>query len=126
MPESVFGCPALHTVNVSRTIRRAACPLAFPHHLSQTVHRFMMRIVQGVKSCCQQLNRLANAAWLVDRALFADGQMHGQVQKRICFTALHVIHLFKCHVCISEVGMVFRMLSNPLASYYFKSFQRLI
>ena len=126
MPESVFGYPALHTVNVSRTIRRAACPLAFPHHLPQTVHRFMMRIVQGVKSCRQQLNRLANAAWLVNRALFADGQVHRQVQKRIRLAALHVVHLCQCRICIDKIGMVFRMLSNPLASYYFKSFQRLI
>ena len=124
MPVSVFCSPALHTVNVSRTIWRAACALALPHHLPQAVHRFMMRIVQGVKSCCQQFNRLANAAWLVNRTLLADGQVHRQVQERIRPAALHVVHLCQCRICIGKIGMVFRVLSNPLACYYFKSFQR--
>ena len=125
MPESVFGCPALDTVNISRTIWRVACTLAFPHHLPKTVHRFVMRIVQGVAPGGQQFNRLANAAWLVNRALLADGQVHRQVQKRIRLAALHVVHLCQCRICIGKIGMVFGMLRNPLASYYFQSFQRL-
>ena len=50
----------------------------------------MMRIVYVVASGSQQLHRLSNPLGLVDRALLADGQMHGQMQERV---ALAVVKL---------------------------------
>ena len=34
----------------------------------------------------QQFHRLTNAAWLIDGTLFADGDMHRQMQKRVGLT----------------------------------------
>ena len=73
----------------------------------------------------QQLDRLADAARLVNRALLADRQVHGQVQERVGVAAFHVVHLFQRSVCVHEVGVVFGVLVNPLACYGFYSFKRL-
>lgn len=47
------------------------------------------------------------------------------MQERVGLAAFDVIHFPQCRIDIGKVGMVFRMLGNPLACYCFKSFQRL-
>jgi cytochrome c553 len=73
----------LHAGDVGVAIRRAASPLALPDHPAQALHRAMVRRMQRVVAVRQQFHRLTDAARLVDRALFADRQMHRQVQERI-------------------------------------------
>ena len=97
---SVARCPALYAGYIRITIGRSACALAFPDHLAQAIHGFMMRVVQGIALCGQEFHRLANAARLVNRALFADGQVHGKVQKGVGLFTFNVIHFFKCSVRI--------------------------
>jgi hypothetical protein len=116
---------ALNAVNVSCTVRRASCALAFPHHLAQAVHGFMVRVVKRVALGCQKLNRLPNAARLVNGALLADRQMHRQVQKRVGFTAFNVVHFFKCSVGICNIGVVFGVFLQPLTGQGFNRFHRL-
>ncbi len=83
----------------------------------------MMRIVQRVTSGGQQFHGLTYAAWLVDGALFTDGQMHGQMQEGIGSAAFRVVLFFKRSVRVHKVCMVFGMLVQPLARYYFNSFK---
>ena len=122
---SIPRSAALDAVDVGCAVRRATCALAFPHHLAQAFHCFMVRIVQRIALGGQQLNSLPDAAWLVDRALLADGQVHRQVQKWIGFTAFNVVHLVKCRRCVRKIRVVFGMFGQPLACYGFKSFERL-
>ena len=66
----------LHAVNVDLAIRHFAGSLAFKNHATQAFHRGVMSLVQGLLFVTQQFNGLANAAWLVNAALLADGQVH--------------------------------------------------
>jgi hypothetical protein len=50
----------------------------------------MVGIVQVGAFGCEQFNGLSNAPWLIDGALFADGQMHGQVQKRVARAVIEI------------------------------------
>jgi hypothetical protein len=122
---SVACRASLYTCDIGVTIGWTARALAFPNHLAQTVHGLMMRIVERVAPGGQQLHGLAYAAWLVDGALFTDGQMHGQMQEGIGSAAFHVVLFFKRSVCVHKVCMVFGMLVQPLARYYFNSFKGL-
>lgn len=63
---------ALHAFDIRRAVGRAACALAFPDHLAQAVHRGVVGFVQRVAFGGQQLDGLADAARLVNRALLAD------------------------------------------------------
>ena len=83
----------------------------------------MVRRMQRVAPGGQQLDGLANAAWLVNGALFADRQVHRQMQKGIGFSAFHVIGFFKCSVGVLEIGVVLGVLVHPLTCYGFNSFQ---
>jgi len=90
---SICGGAALYRVNISLTIGRESAALALPQHVSQAFHHLVVGVMQAVALSGQQLNRLANAAWLVDGALFADGDMHGQMQKRVGLTAVAFVLL---------------------------------
>jgi hypothetical protein len=116
---------ALHALNVGGAVRRASGALAFPDHFSQAVHRRVMRFVQRVAPGRQQFDGLADAAWLVNRALLADGQVHRQVQKRVRFAAVHVIHFFQRRFNVGKIGVVFGVLVYPQAREGFQCFERL-
>jgi hypothetical protein len=66
----------LHAVNVDLAIRHFAGSLAFKNHPTQAFHRGVMSLVQGLLFVTQQFNGLANAARLINAALFADRQVH--------------------------------------------------
>ena len=72
----VSCCLALYAGYIGIAIGWAASALAFPDHLAQAIHGFVMCVVQGIAFCRQEFNRMANAARLVNRALLADGQVH--------------------------------------------------
>src|SRR3990167_7344885 len=80
---SVFRRPAAHLVDVGLAVGRSAGALAFPEHGAQALHHLVVRRVQIAASRGQELHRLADARWLVDAALLADGEVHGQVQERV-------------------------------------------
>ena len=104
----------------------SACTLAFPDHLAQAIHGFVMRLVQGIAFCREEFNGLANAARLVNRALFADGKVHGKVQEGVGLPTFNVIHFFKGSIRICKIGVIFRVLLQPLVCYGFNSFHGLI
>lgn len=120
---SVARCASLYTIDIGVAIGWTARALALPNHLAQAVHGLMMRIVQRVAPGGQQLHGLAYAAWLVDGALLTDRQVHGQMQEGIGSAAFHVVLFFKRSVRVHKVGMVFGVLVQPLACYYFNSFK---
>ena len=84
-----------------------------------------MRFVQRVAPGRQQFDGLADAAWLVNRALLADGQVHRQVQERVRFAAVHVVHFFQRRFNVRKIGVVFGVLVYPQASEGFQRFERL-
>jgi hypothetical protein len=130
--KSVFRRPALHRFHVRLAIGRATGALAFPDHLAQALHGDMVGIMQGVQPRCEQLNRLPYTTGLVYGALLADGQMHGQMQKRVGFAGFPggaIVRLFQfeqCSIHIAEISVVLRVFIHPLTRYYFNSFQRRI
>jgi hypothetical protein len=69
--------------------------LAFKNHATQAFHRGVMSLVQGLLFVTQQFNGLANTARLINAALFADRQVHRQVQKRIVAIWVHQKHVAK-------------------------------
>ena len=75
----------------------------------------MVCVMKRVAPVGQQFNRLANSPGLVNAALLADGQVHGQVQKRIALSLRVGIHLTQGRIHIGEFCVVFGMLGNPLA-----------
>jgi hypothetical protein len=68
----ISGGPLLDAGDIGSAIGWSASALAFPYHVPQAIHRFMVGQVQGVAPVRQQFKRLPNAARLVDAALFAD------------------------------------------------------
>ncbi len=118
---SVLGGAPLHSVDVGVAIGGAAAALAFPNHLAQGLHGFVMRAVQGVAFGAEQLYRLTDASRLVNRALLAHRQVHGQMQKGVGLAVFHVIHACERCIDIGKVSVVFRVLGHPLAG---QSFQR--
>ncbi len=75
----------------------------------------MVRVVQRIAPCGQQLHRLANAAWLINAALLADGQVHGEVQKRVGAIRRGFLQLGQRLLQVGKLGVVLRVLVNPLA-----------
>ena len=108
-----MGGVPLHTRHISLAVRRLSGALALPDHFPKAVHRGVVCIVQGVKPVGQQLDRLAYAAWLVDAALLGDGQVHGQMQKRIAFAFFGLAHGEQGSIQVGQVSMVFGVLVNP-------------
>jgi hypothetical protein len=82
-----------------------------------------MSLVQGLLFVTQQFNGLANTARLVNAALFADRQVHRQVQKRIVAIWVYHKHVGQSGIDIGQLGVVFRMLIDPLAGQNFNGFQ---
>jgi hypothetical protein len=82
----------LHAVNVNIAIWHFSCALALKNHAPQAFHGGVVRLVQRLFFVTQQFNSLANAAWLVNAALLADGQVHGKVQKRVVPSGVHIEH----------------------------------
>jgi hypothetical protein len=89
---------SLYAIDVRIAIRHAARTLAFINHAAQAFHGGMVRFVQGVSLVREQLHGLANTSGLVNAALLADGQVHGQMQKRIFFGGVNVQHAGQCRI----------------------------
>ena len=70
----------------------------------------------------QQFNSLANSTGLVNAALFADGQVHRQVQKGIALPLGVGVDLSQGSLHIGELCVVRRMLGDPLAGQGFNGF----
>jgi hypothetical protein len=68
------------------TIGGQATSLAFPQHDTQAFHDFMMCVVPISLFGSEQVHGLSNAPGLIDGTLLADGQVHGQMQKRVGLT----------------------------------------
>jgi len=62
------------------------------NHSAEALHGGVMRLVQGVLFVGEQFYSLSDAPGLVNAALFADGQVHGQMQKRIFLGGICVQH----------------------------------
>jgi hypothetical protein len=70
--------------------------------------------VDGVFARCQLCHRGLNALGLVDRALFTDGQVHGQVQKRVGVSGFNGVSLLQRPGCIGQNIVKFWVLIHPL------------
>jgi len=114
-PCSILGGVPLNAVNVDIAVRHAARALTFENHATQAFHGGMVRLVQGLSFVAQQFHRLPNAAGLVNAALLADGQMHGQVQKGVFFGGVNLQHAGQGGVYVGQFGMVLGVLVDPLA-----------
>ena len=124
--ESVL-CGSLPNVfDIGLTVWWSPGALAFPQHAPETLHDLMMSSVQIAASRGQQLDRLTNAGGLVDAALFADGQVHRQMQKRV-FAALGfgLSDSAQSRIQIGEFRMVFGVLGDPLVGQGFDGFHGL-
>ncbi|MNY44705.1 hypothetical protein D3C86_1797550 [compost metagenome] len=86
----------------------------------------MVGLVQRVEAAREQLHGLAYAARLVDAALLADRQMHGQVQERIGAARRLVVVARHGGVGIGEVVKVLGVLGNPEAGQGFNGLHRRI
>jgi uncharacterized protein (UPF0332 family) len=67
-----LGSVPLHAFNVNIAVWHFACALTLKNHASQAFHGGVMRLMQRLFFVTQQLNGLANAARLVNAALFTD------------------------------------------------------
>lgn len=80
--------------------------------------------MQGIALAAEQFNRLANAAWLVNAALFTERQMHGQVQERIDTTAIgRCVHGPQGGIQIGKISGVFGVQVQPSGCYRFNRLQ---
>jgi hypothetical protein len=95
-------------------------------HLAQAFHDHVMRGVQIAAAVREQFYRVANAAWLVDAALFADRQVHRHVQKRVAAGAARRIYAGHGGIGIGKVGVPFGVLGNLAGGQRFDRFQRLV
>ena len=86
----------------------------------------MVGLMQRAAPRGQQLDGLAYAVRLVDGALLADRQVHGQMQERVGAAFAGVIHLADRGGLIGKVSVVFRVLVDPLASQGFDGFHGLV
>ena len=94
---SIVAAQSLDGFYISGPIGRATTALALPQHGTQALHHRVLCVVDGVFSFGQLRHRCLNALGLVDRALFADGQVHRQMQKWIGLSLPDVeIACFRC------------------------------
>jgi hypothetical protein len=126
------GGAALHASHVGVSVGRLAAALGVINHLAQALHGCMVGFVQAIKTGREQFYRLADATRLVDAALLADRQVHGQMQKRPGvlrglggFAGLFCRQPSQRRVNVGQFGMVFGVLGDPQVRYGFNSFQRL-
>lgn len=124
-PPSVTRGASANLVDVGLPIGWATGALAFPEHVAQALHHFVVGGVQIATPGHEQFNRLADAGWLVDAALFADRQVHGEVQKGVGLPGLRVVHLLERSGAVGEVGVVFGVLFDPVRGQHFNRFLRL-
>ena len=82
----------LYAGNVDIAVRWAACALALPDHGAQAIHGVVVGQVQRVAPVRQQLHGLPDAPGLVNAALLTDGQVHGEVEKRVAFSLFGLQH----------------------------------
>jgi cytochrome c553 len=118
------GVP-LHAIDISLAVGRTPGALALPHHAAETLHRVVVGIEQRAATRGQQLDRLADAARLVDGALLADGQVHRQMEKRIFTTVFSVVDANDGSIGIGQLRVVFGMRIDPARRDGFQRFQRL-
>ena len=100
---------------VGLAIRRSPGALAFPQHMPQAIHGFMVGLVQGVAPVREQLKRLPNPTRLVNAALLADGQMHREVKKRVLPFFQNLGHAGQRSIHIGQRTVVLWMLADPKA-----------
>ena len=113
--KSVPRGAALHGGDVGIAVGRAAGALAFPQHLAQAFHGGVVGVVQRIEPFGQQFDCLTDAARLVNAALLADRQVHGQVQKRVGLLRRFVVVAGNGCVHVRQVCVVLGMLGNPQA-----------
>lgn len=116
---------ALHTRDVSRAVGHFSSHLTVLQHFPEALHHFMVCMVKRISTVRKQFHGLSDPARLVNAALFSDGQMHGQVQKRIFPTGLNVGHGAQRCIDVRKITGILRVFVHPLTCYYFDSFQRL-
>ena len=80
----------------------------------------MVRLVHAAALGGQQLHRLADAAGLVNRALLADGQVHGQVQEGVVLAVLACELLRQGVGFIGQHRVVFGVLGHPFTGQHFQ------
>ena len=114
---------ALHAIDVGLAVGHATRTLAFVNHATQAFHGLVVCIVQRVELVGEQFHRLANAAGLVDAALFADGQVHRKVQKRVGPVRVVFQHAGQGRVHVGQFSMVFGVFVDPLADQHFHGLQ---
>jgi hypothetical protein len=120
---SVLGGVFLDAVDVHIAIRHAARALTFVNHAAQAFHGGVMGLVQGVAFVGEQFHGLANAARLVNAALLANRQVHGQMQKRILSGGINIEHAGQGRIHVRELGVVLGVLVNPLTGQNFDGLQ---
>jgi len=87
----------------------------------------MVSLVQVATPGCQQFHRLPDPRGLVDAALFADGQVHGEVKEWVfLFSLARFAHLGQCGIHVRQFVVVLGVFGNPLASEHFDGFHRLL
>jgi hypothetical protein len=74
----------------------------------------VLRVVDRVFPFGQLRHSGLNALGLVNRALFTDGQMHRQVQKRVRVTRLDGVSLFQGPGGVGQDVVKFRVFVDPL------------
>ena len=94
-------------------IGRATIALAFPQHFAQAIHHLVVGIVERIAACGQQFHRLADAGGLVDGALLADRQVHGQVQEGVAAGGVGLLHVAQGGVHIGQGRVELRMFFHP-------------
>jgi hypothetical protein len=115
----------LHAPYIDVAIGGASGTLALPNHLAQAIHGFVVSGVQGVTAVGQHLYGLPNAAGLVNAALLADGQVHGQMEERIALTFIDLLHGSQGCIDIGQLCVVLRVIVNPQAGDGFYGFKGL-
>jgi hypothetical protein len=81
--------------------------------------------MQRIALVGQQFHRLADAARLVDAALFADRQVHRQVQERVGVGRVGRAHGSQCRIDIAQGLVVLGVLGDPEAGNRLDRLQRL-
>jgi len=89
--------------------------LAVGQHLAQAFHGFVVGGVQVRAALGQQFHGLADATRLVDAALLADGQVHGQVQEGVGAVRLQVVVALHGGVHVVQFREVLGVLRDPQA-----------
>jgi len=123
--QSIARGSPLHTGDVGIAIRRSPRLLRFPEHGAQALHRRVVRSVQRAQSGAEQFHGLSDAARLIDAALLADRQVHGQVQEGIGPVRGLVVVSRQRGDLILQVVPILRVLTDLQAGQRFDRFHGL-